>query len=122
MVFDEHGCSTVGPGRLPTAYEAIAEIHEGGVIDRVQGGEQGLEGNGRAEGSRCGVGEEVERDGGIGHVIGFGSLEGALGLSVRGTVSRIEGICKRNTSKNKSGILWCCGVKSCVARRRHVSD
>ena len=56
------------------------------MIYGVQGCEQDLEGNGRAEGSWWCVGEEVERDGGIGHVIGFCSLNGALGLSVRSTI------------------------------------
>ena len=59
------------------------------MIDGVQGGEQGLEGDGRAEGSWCCVGEEVERDGGVGHVIDFGSLEGTLGLLVCGTAFKI---------------------------------
>ena len=93
------------------------------MIYRVQCGEQNLKCNGRAEGSRCCIGEEVERDGGIGHVIGFCWLKGALGLLVRSTIPKNwEFFCERKNSRDKSGILWCCGVESCVARTRRADD
>ena len=70
-------------------------VQDGGMIYGVQGGEQSLEGNGRAERSWCGVGDEVERDWRIEHVIGFRSLNEALGLSVRDTGFRICGNCEK---------------------------
>ena len=94
-------------------------VQDGGMIYGVQCGEQSLEGNGRAERGWCGVADEVERDGGIEHVIDFRSLNGAFGVSVRDAVFKIM---RREWSKKNSGILWSCGVKSCVARRRHVND
>lgn len=57
-------------------------VEDGGVVDGVEGREEGLVGGDGCEGARGGVADEDEGGGGVGYVVGFPFLEGALGVLV----------------------------------------
>ena len=69
----------MGPGNGGGEDEPVAVVEEGGVVDGVEGPHEGLVGGDGSEGGRGGIGEEGEGGRGIGYVVGFLLLEGALG-------------------------------------------
>ncbi len=79
VVFDRDGRAAVGPRERVGVDEAVAVVEEGGVVDGVEGREEGLVGRGGGEGGGRGVEDEDEGEGGEGDVVGFGPLEGAVG-------------------------------------------
>ncbi len=82
MVLDRDGPAAVGPRERIGVDEAVAVVEEGGVVDGVEGREEGLVGGGRGQGGGRGVEDEDEGEGGVGDVVGFGSLERAFGGGV----------------------------------------
>lgn len=86
-------------------------VEDGGVEDGVEGRDEGLVGGDGTEGRTLGVGDEEESSRGVGYVVGFWSLEGALGVSV------YFGIWER-CEKDDGFVLCLCGVDSCIAERR----
>ena len=110
MVFDADDGVAGGPRNGGGEDEAVAVVEEGGVEDGVEGCDEGLVGGDRTDGRTGGVCDENERGGRVGYVVGFWSLEGALGVSVCfGTWKRCE--------KDDGVVLFLCGVDSCVAER-----
>ena len=104
VVFNGEDCAAIGPGDDVGEYEAVAVVEDGGVVDGVEGGDERLVREGRGEGGRCGVGDEEEGGWGVGHVVGFGSLEGALVCQHVGYLEAREG-CGGCTSRHKRGLL-----------------